>query len=77
MDIFGGIDGVEYSKDSLEGGILDITPQIIIRNVKTGLKLLNIILKQVLDRRENEFTQNLILTVNIYINLVEIRNGCC
>jgi len=26
MDIFGGIDGVEYSKDSLEGGILDITP---------------------------------------------------
>jgi hypothetical protein len=38
-------------KDYLEGGILHAIPEIIITNVKTGIKLLNIAMKYITEQR--------------------------
>lgn len=69
-DIFGGNGDsqIEFKRDILEGGILHTVPEIIIRNVKTGLKLLNIISKQLADDREEEETENLILTLKLELD---------
>ena len=55
--------GVELGKDLLEGCIFHTIPEIIIRNVKTGLKIVNIIVKSLADLREEDLTENLIMTV--------------
>lgn len=65
IETFTNITNVEPGLDMFEGCILHMVPEVIIRNVKTGLKIISIILKALVDTREEELTENLIMTVHM------------
>ena len=70
-DVYGGNKdvGTVVEEDYLEGCVLLNIPEVIIRNVKTGLKLINIIIKMVKESREEMYTENMIFTVRCSLML--------